>query len=870
MLSDFERWARSEPRSVGLYFVDTQGLLVEYTLEDMRLRAARLALRMQERGIKRGDVIVADMENSPAFVALILAAAYDGLTVVILNPRLSERQKAERLDEMRHVYTSWDFNPNLSRMTEAVVERLIAEGEEEPSVLAHFAEHATALFYEDARALVMFTSGVTGRAKAAPLTWENLTSAAHAFNGSLSASSEDMWQAALPLYHIGGLQIVIRSFLAASPLILYRKFDPKRVLEDASVFSVTHISVVDKMLQDLLAYDVRGGLLQAYRCILLGGGALNPATVKQVKAKDLCVYASYGMTETSSNIALKKITKSFSGGLTLLSGYEVRIIMEDDAGRGQLAVRGPGVFGGYLNAQTPLTGDGFFLTGDRASLQKDGLVIYERTDDMFVSGGENVYPAEIEGTLKSIKGISDAYVFGAHDARWGRRPMAFVERKQGEDPAMLQEAIQRSVHTSLSKIHQPRYLFMLDELPRTGIGKIDCTALRKQYNERIEIEEVTLYRIEQELVRPFTTAQTEMTTRSSLIVQVKDGEGRIGLGECVAFETDWYLPETLDEDAEMLETHLIPAVLDRAFLHPRDAAAMFDAYSDGCLPMARGALEPALWDIYGKIVHEPLWRLIGGVANREHTVAAGVTLGMMSVPETLEAVKRAVAEGYTRVKLKVGPGDDVERVRALRKAFPRLTLMLDANQSYSEHDQEVLRKLDTLKIHCIEEPLKPGKGESKQDFFNRLGELQSKLRMRVCLDESIVTKDDLAGALSVPELACYAVKIGKFGGIQATLDLYEIARKRGIELWMAGMYETSVSKRMHAAFQTLPGIMLPGDLCATTHYFRTEIARPPFTVEQGTIRLNEPGFEVGLGCDLDEAVLEQVLVSKKVFARSNR
>ena len=869
MLPDFERWARSEPQSLCLYFAEEQGALVEYTVEDMRMRAASLALQLSERGIARGDVVIADMDNCPAFVALVLAAAYGGFTLGTLNVRLSESQKDERVAQVREASSSWTTKPNILCMTEEAVENALAKGSQELSALRHFAERAAALFNDQALSLIMFTSGVTGRAKAAALTWDTLSSAAQAFNASIAANSDDRWQAALPLYHIGGFQILVRSFLNRSPFILYRKFEPQRVLNDSVLFSVTHLSVVDKMLQDLLLCDGEERALVQYHCILLGGGVLNPKTVKEIKAKRLSVYASFGMTETASNIALKRVTKSFSGELALLPGYEVQIIMPDEQGRGQLAVRGPGVFSGYLNTQTPLTGDGYFLTGDRASIGREGIVLYERTSDMFVSGGENIYPAEIEAELKGVLGARDASVFGVKDMKWGRRPVAFLEAGTNDEKehAILRQRAQQHAQVRLAHMYRPRDIFVLEELPRIGIGKIDREALSQKYDERIEIQEITLYHVEQELVRPFITAQTHMTSRTSLIIEVKDTQGRTGLGECVAFETDWYLPETLAEDAEVLENKLIPLALESAFLHPRDMAQAFDACLEGRFPLARGALEPAMWDLYGKIVGQPLWQLIGGMLEKSTTVPVGITFGIMSVEDTLDAVGHAVLQGYTRVKIKVKPGNDIERVRAIRKEFPRLVVVLDANQSYCERDQGILRKLDEYGIYCIEEPLAPHKNESTPAFFRRLADLQKSLKMRVCLDESIVTSDDLEAALSVHELTCFALKIAKLGGIQAALNLYRIAQEQGIELWMGGMYETSVSKRMHAAFQTLPGIDLPGDLSATLHYFRTEIASPPFVVEKGQVRLNESGYEYGLGCSLNEDVLERVTTEKQVFTR---
>lgn len=154
----------------------------------------------------------------------------------------------------------------------------VAQQDAAESVI-HFAEHAAHVFDFDARAVVMFTSGTTGRAKAVSLTWGNICFASEASNRTLNRRGEGMWQAVLPLYHIGGFQVVVRSVLNGSPFVLYRRFDAVRLLSDAAKKGATHVSVVDKMLQDMVAAD-KPETLARYSCILLGGGALNPADAR--------------------------------------------------------------------------------------------------------------------------------------------------------------------------------------------------------------------------------------------------------------------------------------------------------------------------------------------------------------------------------------------------------------------------------------------------------------------------------------------------------------------------------------------------------------------------------------------------------------
>lgn len=945
---------RNHPEKPFFRFIDDDGSEQVCTYEEAKIHAAGLALALKRRGIGPRSNVAVDMANCPAFIFAILAAAYGEFTLVVLNHRLTSFEKDSRLQDLKitsGIETSYtltrrgvatlldralDFEnaPDVMRASDSgpirsreSVEprwgkpkgRLVQRRQngryivDEESLgmrdraddagtplalneIIHFAERARAAYTHDKRALIMFTSGTSGKPKAVPLTWENICSSAGISNNTLSTADEGCWQAALPLFHIGGFQVVVRSIMNRTPFLLYRAFNARRILDDAVRHRVTHISVVNKMLQDMLEADTRK-TMHNYVCILLGGAAFNGAVLKQAVAAQVRVFASYGMTETSSQVAHSLVHANFSGELRLLPHYEVRIVNADEQGFGQLSIRGPGVFSGYLNSKTGRTVDGFFLTGDTAAYRDGFLVVRERTADMFVSGGENVYPAEIQSVLLRHPAISDAFVFGTDDATWGKRPVAFVERKKNaaEEPAVslqkTSEQIVRDIEGSLSKLYRPKHLFVLDEFPRTGIGKVNRTALKQWYDQRIEVQKVKVYRVDQPFVAPITNAKETLESRESLIIEVTDWKGRTGISECVAFSTDWYLPETLAQDMQVLENHLIPLVLSQVYLHPSEVSVCLDECGAAALlPLAKGALEPALWDLYGKIVEQPLWKLIGGtpkdeapgqmrlnikeqgdqhVSSQSLFVRGGVALGIMPIDETLDTVQKYVAAGYRRIKLKIKPGDDVDRVLRVRQTFPSVTLVLDANQSYTERDIDRLQALDKMGAHCIEEPLDPGdhSSASSPNILARLSNLQHTMTTAICLDESLQTPRDYLRALDLPNLRCFTLKIAKLGGIQPALAFYRYAHQVGIDIWMGGMFETSVSKRMHAAFETLPGIDLPGDLSETARYFHQDIARPELTVERGSILLNSAGHEYGLGCELDYQALEKVLVSVREFTR---
>ena len=447
MIGVFESMVRRCPQRTCFTFVDDTGEEAAYSYRETRLLSAALARCLRDRGVRPGDYVSIDLPNCPAYVYFVLAAAYGGFALVVLNNRLTEGEKTARLMEVERA-----SNASISvRVNQGNVDRLMGRAMSlltgEPAAGArgpvptrasrsafaranvtdveprsaralgrvssgraalrrrnemarqdavegviHFAEHAAHVFDRDARAVVMFTSGTTGRAKAVALSWDNLCRAAEVSNAALNRQGEGLWQAALPLYHVGGFQVIVRSFLNCCPFILYGRFDADRLVADGARKGATHVSVVDKMLQDMMAAG-RDEALRRYGCILLGGGAVNPATIERARALRLRVFVSYGMTETASQIAHALLTPSFQGGLRLLPGYLARIVDPGEDGFGRLAVKGPGLFRGYLNARAALTVDGYFLTGDTAALVDGLLYVKERTDDMFVSGGENVYPA---------------------------------------------------------------------------------------------------------------------------------------------------------------------------------------------------------------------------------------------------------------------------------------------------------------------------------------------------------------------------------------------------------------------------------------------------------------------------------------------
>ena len=896
-----EHLAETARRAAGkVLFTVQRERSFSFAYRRARHAAAALARELEKHGIGEGSTVACNLYNGPEAVLLALASAYGGFTLALLNPRLSYDERQLRLVELENatgeagmeVLGAQTIDRLMVDATGYAIDAFAALPEDAPSLTSfaleveRYASERERAFDAHEMGIVMFTSGSSGTPKATLLTWECICGAARSANEVLSVGGRSIWQLVLPLCHIGGFQIMVRSVLAGTSFILYERFNPTRILNDVLSFKVTHISVVDKMLADLLEAD-NDRVIGQYACILLGGSSLNDHTIRASLRAKASVYASYGMTETASLVAAAPVTRGFDGGLRLLPGYEARIMSPDERGIGQLRLSGPGIFSGYLNARKAMSADGFFVTGDRASLDRGGLLrVFARTEDLIISGGENIYPAEIREVLLNIPGVHEAYVFGTADETWGYRPVAFVEadysteaierdcEELGIDPATspihaatcpqeFAHLVHEYLEPTMSHLHHPKHILVMDEFPRTVAGKVDRIALKQLYDKRIDIKQVTLFRVKQPLAHPVRTSKAVVRDRESFFVEVEDWAGRTGIAECVSFPTNWYLPETLPEDYAVVRDRIAQVVMSERYLRPSEVAASLATFPAlARYPMAKAAVEPAIWDLYGKIVGQPLSRLIGG--SDQEKVLGGAVVGLEAPEEVCAQVDALVAEGYTRVKLKVEPTTALACVSAVRAAHPDLTIILDANQSFDESTLDVLCKLDALGLACIEEPYNPSYTplSGERDLFARLSDLQDELKTLVCLDESVVTAEDMTRAMAFDNLRCYSLKIAKFGGIQPTLDFYGWLREQGKEAWMGGMFDTGVSKRMHAAFCTLPGMALPGDVSGYVTYFEHDTALPPLELENGELRLNTVDHPAGLGCVLDKEYLRSIAVDE--------
>ena len=340
----------------------------------------------------------------------------------------------------------------------------------------------------------------------------------------------------------------------------------------------------------------------------------------------------------------------------------------------------------------------------------------------------------------------------------------------------------------------------------------------------MRIRGITLRELRMKLVTPFQISVGRTDVRRVIILEA-DVDGVSGWGECVAGETPAYSPETTDTAWHILRDHLWPLVKGKEFESAGQVRGLLGLVRGH--NMAKGALEAAVWDAEARQKNVPLWKLIGGV--REE-IASGVSIGIKdTVDELAETVKRELAAGYQRIKIKIKPGKDVEQVKRLRQDFPKIKLMVDANSVYRLEDWPLLKQLEGFYLMMIEQPL------GWDDLFSHV-ELQKKLNTPICLDECIHTFEQAQAAIALGACKIINIKLGRVGGYTVSRQIHDLCQNHGMPVWCGGMLESGIGRAHNIALSTLPNFTLPGDVAASRRYFHPDIIEPEVTVSaQGTI-----------------------------------
>ncbi|MBB5872919.1 O-succinylbenzoate synthase [Allocatelliglobosispora scoriae] len=358
----------------------------------------------------------------------------------------------------------------------------------------------------------------------------------------------------------------------------------------------------------------------------------------------------------------------------------------------------------------------------------------------------------------------------------------------------------------------------------------------------MRLKGVELRRIRMPLVAPFRTSFGTEHERDVLLVRAVTTEAE-GWAECVAMSEPGYSAEYVDGAAEVIRRFLLPPVVALPSADPHSVEPVFAAVKGH--PMAKAALQTALLDAWLRAAGMPLVSFLGGV---RATVATGVSVGIMdSIPELLDAVAGYVAAGYSRIKLKIEPGWEVEPVRAVRERFGDILLQVDANCAFTLADAPLLARLDPFDLLLIEQPL-------PEDDIRGHAALARRMRTPVCLDESITSARAAVDAIALGAAAIVNVKPGRVGGYLEARRIHDVCVANGVPVWVGGMLETGIGRAANVALAAMPGFVLPGDISASRRYYARDITEP-FVLVDGHIRVPSGP---GIGVLPDQAALAEV------------
>lgn len=444
------------------------------------------------QGVTPGQQVAVLLPNGLAYVCLVHALARLGVVLVPLNTRLTVAElgwQVQQSDchlliygaETAAVATQLTAAMACVAVDAAALAWAGVQREAETAPKGH--PLSKTQFLLDVPQAIVFTSGTTGQPKGAVLTFANHFWSATASSYRLGLSPEERWLSCLPLYHVGGLAVVFRSCLYGTAIVLHERFDLAAFDASLDRDQITLTSLVPTMLHRLLTLRKDKPWPASLRHILLGGAAATPELLAASRNSGAPVATTYGLTEAASQVATlcpqEVLRKPGSVGHPLMF-TSVRIA--DEAGvtvppgaKGEIVVSGPTVMAGYYKnpeATAKTIRHGELFTGDIGYLDDEGdLWLVQRRNDIIISGGENIYPAEVEAVLRQHPAVANACVVGLPDPEWGQQVAALVEcQPQAQVTAAALLAFSRS---RLAGYKQPRLLDFIDALPQTASGKVE-------------------------------------------------------------------------------------------------------------------------------------------------------------------------------------------------------------------------------------------------------------------------------------------------------------------------------------------------------------------------------------------------------------
>ena len=496
------------PDKVALVFnvsdVDDQRL----SYRELADRTDALSAVLWHRGIRNGDAVGFIGENCPEFVMTMFGAAQLGAVFVPINTRLAppEIEHVLRDSGVRLLIHGPEFAERIAAATEALeIPHLIELGSGRGGApgldpLLEASEphgHAEAAVAIDDPAVIMYTSGTTGKPKGAVLSHGNLSWVSINVIIDYDMVSSEVALLISPMFHAAALGMgILPMIIKGATTVLEQGFEAGRALELIERYGVTQLNGVPTTYQLMADHpNWESTDISSLNKLTCGGSAVPTRILDAYEARGLSFSQGYGMTETSPGhtCIAPSMTREKQGSVGLPHFFcDVRI--SDGAGGiaprgtvGEIEMQGPNVFLGYHGlpeaTAAAFTPDGWLRSGDLGYLDEDGyLFISDRLKDMIISGGENIYPAEIEDLLYSIEGVTGAAVIGVPDEQWGEVPWAVLTLREGVSPASVStEAVRAALDGRLARYKLPKNVVVIDEFPRTASGKIRKADLRARF-----------------------------------------------------------------------------------------------------------------------------------------------------------------------------------------------------------------------------------------------------------------------------------------------------------------------------------------------------------------------------------------------------
>lgn len=420
----------------------------ELTFSQVYERVIELTKRITSY-VKNEKRVAIYSNNSVDMALFFLALQFLEKEVLMLNTRLSDEEINNQLEKLK-IQVVFSYDAKFISFNEVYESK-----KEDISLLEDFDEEITSV--------IMKTSATSGEFKSVPIKWRQWFSHVEASQKSLGVTSMDNWLIVLPMYHIGGLSILMRSLFNGTSITILEKFNEDKVVQLIESNMINMVSIVPTMLNRIINKIDKHNL----RVVLVGGEFIPKPLVEESLKKKIPIYKTYGMTETVSQCTTFSVTefpkKIDSVGLPLET-VEIHIKDPDNKGIGEILLKSPMLMNSYIGKEKIL---GYFNTEDVGYLDEDGfLYILDRRKNIIISGGENIYPKEIENVLYSHPEIFECAVVGKKDERWGQVPIVYVVS------SLKKAEILEHLSNKIARYKIPKKIIFLKELPKNASGKI--------------------------------------------------------------------------------------------------------------------------------------------------------------------------------------------------------------------------------------------------------------------------------------------------------------------------------------------------------------------------------------------------------------